>query len=84
MIHFKNKKTISVTSNLNMYQTLTDAIANIFDFGENDSENESVFFEDLNGCEIIVNLNNTSMIELPLMTVENVICKKMEELFEDL
>lgn len=84
VIHFKNKKTISVTSNLNMYQTLTDAIANIFDFGENDSENESVFFEDLNGCEIIVNLNNTSMIELPLMTVENVICKKMEELFEDL
>lgn len=80
-IYFKNKKTISITSELDTYETLTDAIDSIYDFGDLDSENRIVCFEDMNGSEIIVNLHNISMIEMPLLAVENIICKKQEELY---
>ena len=48
-IYFKNKKTITITSALDMYETLTDAIDSIYDFGELDSENRIVCFEDTHG-----------------------------------
>lgn len=78
-IHFKNKKTISFMGNFDTYQTLTDAIELIYDFGELDSDGRIIYCADTIGAEMIVNLNNISMIEAPLAAVENIICQKLED-----
>lgn len=82
-IHFKAQKSLSVISNLDMAQTLLTAIQIIFDFGELDSDYNMVYFKDANDVEIIVNLNNISMIELPLLAVEDAICHNLEEMSMD-
>ena len=60
------------------------AIDIIYDFGELNYEDRIVCFDDTNGSEIIVNLNNISMIEMPLLAIEDIICKKLEELYKTL
>lgn len=78
-IHYKSAKTTHVTGRLGAEQSLIYAIETIFEFGDLDSENKIVYFCDSGEAEIIVNLNNISMIELPLLEVENVICQELED-----
>ena len=66
-----------------MAQTLLTAIQIICDFGELDPDYKMVYFKDANDVEIIVNLNNISMIELPLLAVEDAICHNLEEMSMD-
>lgn len=77
-IHYKNAKTSSFTGQLEKDQTLIYAIEAIYEFGELDSANKIVYFNHSSGAEIIINLNNISMIELPLLEVENIICQDLE------
>lgn len=79
-IYYKNSKTVNVISQLKAEQTLTDAVQTIYEVGELDCGNKIVYFEDDNGTEIITNLNNISMIELPLLAVEDIICQELEDL----
>lgn len=82
-IYYKTQKPLSLTGYLDTFQTLTDAIESVFDFEELDPEERVIYFEDSNGCEIILNLNNISMIELPLLATEKVICQKYEEMSKE-
>ena len=78
-IHYRSAKTIHLTGSLRPEQTLIYAIETIFEFGELDSDNKMVYFNDSYEAEIILNLNNVSMMELPLLEVENVICQDLED-----
>lgn len=78
-IHYKSGKTLQVIGQLEEEQTLIYAIQSIFEFGKFYLYNNIVDFRDSGGTEIIINLNNISMIELPLLEVENVICEESED-----
>lgn len=77
-IYYKSSKTIHVINRLWGEDTLTYAIQTIFEFGELDPENKIVYFSNDAGEEIIINLNNISMMELPLLEVEDIICRGLE------
>lgn len=59
---------------------ITDNIQQIYEFGEDLYEDDVWKFCDLNGTEVILNLDNVSMVELPLVSVNNAILKELNNI----
>ena len=78
-VHFKSGKQIHITADFDYDQNLTDAVTFVYDFGSIAAEDEMPYISDLDGTEMIINLNNISMIELPLAAVEDIICLSFDE-----
>ena len=76
---FKSGKQIHITADFDYDQNLTDAVTFVYDFGSIAAEDEMPYISDLDGTEMIINLNNISMIELPLAAVEDIICLSFDE-----
>ena len=78
-VHFKSGNQIHITADFDYDQNLTDAVTFVYDFGSIAAEDEMPYISDLDGTEMIINLNNISMIELPLAAVEDIICLSFDE-----
>lgn len=79
-IYFKNSPSLSVIADFYADQTLTSAVQFVYDFGE--LQDKIIYFNQLSGAEIIINLDNISLMELPLLAVEDEICREFEEMME--
>lgn len=78
-VYFNNSKHISTMVNPDDDETFTCAVRSAYEFGELQHDDLIVRFFDSDGTEIILNLNNISMIEAPLLAIENIICQDMEQ-----
>lgn len=56
-------------------EELCENISLIYEFGKPVSEMDFLFYTDYNEAEMLLNLNAFSVVELPLLAVENVICE---------
>lgn len=59
-------------------ESLSSSIIEIYDFEETEDSKDILFFTEENAAEHIVNMKKISMIELPLLQVENAICESWE------
>ena len=64
-------------------ETFTYAVRSAYEFGELQQDDLIVRFFDSDGIEVILNLNNISMIEAPLLAIENIICQDMDRFIEN-
>ncbi len=80
---FFKEKTDHFFWDTNWHQTVADIIPMLYEWGENDSSSERMFFSDYDGAERIINISKTAMIELPLVLTENMICEAYEEMLSD-
>ena len=85
-ICFRGNQETSVISSghYDEFQTLTDVIQEIYEFGEHFHEDEVIRFEDWGEAEILFKLSSIAMMEMPLIEIENAICQQQEELLEKL
>ena len=85
-ICFRGNQETSVISSghYDEFQTLTDVIQEIYEFGEHFHEDEVIRFEDWGEAEILFKLSRIAMMEMPLIEIENAICQQQEELLEKL
>lgn len=60
---------------------LADEIAFSYDFRDDHTYTKVITCCEMDGAEFLLNMDNVSMIELPLIDLENTICKSREELF---
>lgn len=82
-VYFNNSKCISTMINSDDSETFTCAIQSAYEFGELQQDDLIVRFFDSDGMEVILNLNNISMIEAPLLAIENIICQDMDRFIEN-
>ncbi len=54
-------------------ETISSEISCVYDFGELADVENVLYCEDINGTEILINMKNVSMLELPLLKVEKAI-----------
>lgn len=59
-------------------ESLSSSIIEIYDFEETEDSKDILFFTEENSVEHIINMKKVSMIELPLLQVENAICESWE------
>lgn len=60
-------------------QSLSLEISLIYEFGDEASDERFLFFHDDDGAENFLNKEKISIIELPLLNMEEAICKEQEE-----
>lgn len=58
------------------YENVSEEIMNAYEFGDSDFFDDILFFTDLEGAEILINVKNISMMELPFLKVEKAIMDK--------
>ncbi len=83
-IYYKNSHKHKITINLDDFETLTSFIETAYIFSDSIDYTESFIF--LHGIayeDIFININNISMIELPLLKIENKILESFNELYDD-
>lgn len=64
-------------------ETLSSEVSRILDFGDEVPAPKILHYNTKDGIEIILNMQNVSLIAMPLLKVENAICSFLEKLMED-
>lgn len=62
----------------NGFETLSGEISIIYDFGKTEVADNVILVTDYQDSEIVINLKNVSMIQSPLIQVENAICSEFD------
>lgn len=60
-------------------ENISDEVSLLYGFEEKELSGKILFYSDINGAEYFINMSNISMIELPLLKVEEKICKVLDE-----
>lgn len=81
-IYYKDGTDRIININFSEEESLSEEIVAIYDYGKDAFVEKFLYFQDWNGGEIIINVENVSMLELPLLEVEEAICDSMEEKYE--
>ena len=63
-------------------ESISQEIGDVYLYEDSEFSEDVLFCEDIGGTEIIFNMKNIAMLELPLLKIENKICEQWEELFE--
>lgn len=66
-----NVRTIDIA--FSQAEMISSEISCLYDFGETADLEDILYCEDINGAEIIINMKNVSMLELPLLKLEEAI-----------
>lgn len=61
-------------------ENISEEISSIYDFGETSLDEQYLFYQDYNGTEIFLNADIFSILELPLIGVEDKICSVLDEM----
>jgi len=64
-------------------ESLTDKISSVYEFGKDENDNHFLLFKNYDEAELLINWNTVSMIELPLLPVEDAICRVVDEMLPD-
>lgn len=72
-IYYIDGKIRTVNIDFGQGETISDEISCIYDFGEAAVSGNVLYCDDVNGAELLINMKNVSMLELPLLKLENAI-----------
>ena len=64
-------------------ESVTSEVSQILDFGEDAILHKFLYYTADDGVEVMLNMQNVSLIAMPLLKVEDAICSYLEELLED-
>lgn len=74
-IYYQDGKTRPASIDFESSESIIAEIINGFEFGDFEFSADILFFEDMDGSENFINLQNISMVEMPLLQVESAIVK---------
>ena len=60
-------------------ENISSEISSIYEFDDFEFYENVLYFSDINGMENLINLNKVSMIEVPFVKIEDIICKTIED-----
>lgn len=75
-IDYKDGRSEQGLMDFNQDENLSDEVAIVYDGMSDDFSENIVYYTDINEIEIIVNISNIAMIELPFIELENAIVRK--------
>lgn len=78
---FKDGKTTKTSIEFYEYENISAEISYLYDFGDAEFLDHILYYFDISGTELMINLNNISILELPLLKLEDAICRKHEEMY---
>lgn len=82
-IYYPNGKIDRNDIEFDGYESISEEISLIYEFGESAFDKRFLFYHDYNGAEIFLNIYEIAVIELPLLKLEDAICAAQEEILED-
>lgn len=82
IIHYSDGKTVNANIVFNEFDTISLEVENVYSFAPDYTPDKTVMYEDDNGAEHIVNLSKISFMDLPLLKVENEICRMLQEMLD--
>lgn len=68
----------------NESENISEEIDNVYDFEGDIYEEKNLYYHNLQGAMIIINVNKIAMIELPLVKTEETICENINEMIKEL
>lgn len=74
----------TVSIDFDQPENISDEIYIMYVFEDSEFADDFLFCQDTAGTEIFLNMKNISMLELPLLKVEEAICEQMDEMYEDI
>lgn len=77
-IDYKDGRSESGQIDFNQVEDLSDEVANVYEEVDDIFEQNVICYTDTYGMEIIININNVAMIELPFIELENAIVRKIK------
>lgn len=69
-IYFADGKLKEVNIEFDQYNSILDEIFNVYSFEDSEFYESILKYTDVNGCESFINVDNISMLEMPLLKVE--------------
>lgn len=81
-IYYSDGKVRPVFIDFMQEESISQEIEDVYLYGDLEYTENVLFCEDIGGAEIIFNMKNIAMLEVPLLKVENKICERWEELYE--
>lgn len=79
-IYYKNGQEEDVWIDFSCEENISENIELIYDFGELPLNEKFWFYQDINEIETFLNSDIFAFMELPLLEVENKICKELDEI----
>lgn len=79
VIRYRDGKSRHTWIDFDYSEMLTEEIANIYNFGEWEGAKNCLAYCDGNESEILLNMRNISLLELPLLEAEEAVCRGWEE-----
>ena len=80
VLRFKDGKEFRTSVDFSGDESITREISTVYDYGKSSADKRVLFYQDLKGTRILINMNNITFIELPLLKTEDAICKKADGL----
>ena len=79
-LHHKDGHKSTIDIDFNQDETISNMISDIYSFGETNDMDCILNCIDINGMEYMINIDNISMLELPLLKTEDAICEGFDML----
>ena len=74
VFYYKDGRMRYADIDFNSGESISSEISSVYDFGDGAMEESLLFCHDTNGAEILLNVNQISVLEFPLLQVEEAIC----------
>ena len=82
IIHYSDGRIENSKIVFNEFDTISLEVENVYSFAPDYAPDKIVMCEDEDGAEHIVNLSKISFMDLPLLKVENEICRMLQEILD--
>lgn len=80
IIYYADGKNRAVNIELDGNDTVSTELLSVYDFEEAGADDNTLSFTDLDGVEIFITIKNISMMEFPLLQVENAVADIFKEI----
>lgn len=82
LIYHKDGHIERVDIDFDENESISSEVSQILDFGDDALVHKFLYYTVDDGIEVILNMQNVSLIAMPLLKVENAICSVLEELID--
>lgn len=83
-LHFKSGRKTHTTIDPGSSDSLISEIEVLYDFEDSSTSDRMLSFTDFNGAEILFNMDNIALVELPYLAVEDAIARGREEMLREI
>lgn len=83
VVHYKDGTVKNTDIYFDENESISSEISDIYSFGDTSCAENILFYNDFNGAKRFINMNNISVMEIPLLKIEDAICKCFDEIMED-